>query len=557
MTNTFGTPYTTFAFIANDGEVDSDEAMESISIVGQPYVATLAPSIFLPTSAQLNGLAKVSHLASLAWFEWGPDNNFDRATEPMPLPALSEMQQIGAVISNLSPRQRYSFRAVLSNAAATVKGHQRVFTTSGKLVAWGYTNLPTSATNCVAVASGREHGLALRNDGKVFAWGAGFYGQTTIRPALELVTGIAAGEYNSFAIDLDGIGEGWGYNTSRQNDVPFSLQPAIGIAAGLNHSVGLRNDGKVLAWGAQTNVPTGVEGIVAVACGRSHSVALRIDGSLVAWGNNVLGQTNAPEHLRDFVAIASGGDHNLALRSNGTVMAWGHNGFGQTNVPGGLSNVIAVTCGARSSYALRNDGAVVGWGLYNPLLNGLSNIVGIAAGETITIALLAGSPPRIVIQPENHLAIAGSTASFSVSATGAQPFLYQWQREGVNLAGANLPTLSLSNLSRSDAENYRVIVSNVDGNVPSSNAFLRVLVPQQVKLFSMNPVPQFWFSDAVGDGVANAANVQLEVTTNLLLANTLWTTVTNNAVVLSNGLLHFRDIDATNFSRRFYRVIER
>jgi hypothetical protein len=82
--------------------------------------------------------------------------------------------------------------------------------------------------------------------------------------------------------------------------------------------------------------------------------------------------------------------------------------------------------------------------------------------------------PTITQQPQNTTALAGSTASFSVQATGTAPLRYQWTFEGANLSGATNATLTLSNVQPMNAGAYRVLVSNAAGSVNSASAILRV-----------------------------------------------------------------------------------
>ncbi|MCX6902135.1 MAG: immunoglobulin domain-containing protein [Verrucomicrobia bacterium] len=90
--------------------------------------------------------------------------------------------------------------------------------------------------------------------------------------------------------------------------------------------------------------------------------------------------------------------------------------------------------------------------------------------------------PSITVQPTNQYVSAGSVVSFSVTATGAAPLQYQWQKDGTNLAdGANLTgttaaTLSLSNVQTSQMGFYSVSVTNAYGSITSTVAVLR-LVP--------------------------------------------------------------------------------
>jgi alpha-tubulin suppressor-like RCC1 family protein len=79
----------------------------------------------------------------------------------------------------------------------------------------------------VAVAAGYAHGLALRGDGRVFAWGANNLGQLglgttanatspTLVPGLSGVRSISASTWNSVAGKDDGTVWTWGYNNQGQ-----------------------------------------------------------------------------------------------------------------------------------------------------------------------------------------------------------------------------------------------------------------------------------------------------------------------------------------------------
>ena len=87
---------------------------------------------------------------------------------------------------------------------------------------------------------------------------------------------------------------------------------------------------------------------------------------------------------------------------------------------------------------------------------------------------------------------------------------------------------------------------------------LRVLVPQEIQFASKDPggVFHLWFSDALGGGLADPANIQVQAATNLLGTNTIWTLLTNGTAVVTNGVLRFDDPHAGSYTRRFYRVIE-
>jgi uncharacterized repeat protein (TIGR03803 family) len=95
--------------------------------------------------------------------------------------------------------------------------------------------------------------------------------------------------------------------------------------------------------------------------------------------------------------------------------------------------------------------------------------------------LLLPVPAGIAIQPQNITNYVGSTATFSVSVTGSQPFSIHWQRNstnlvnGGNISGATNSILTITSISDGDATTYSVIVTNLGGVATSSNATLTVL----------------------------------------------------------------------------------
>lgn len=89
--------------------------------------------------------------------------------------------------------------------------------------------------------------------------------------------------------------------------------------------------------------------------------------------------------------------------------------------------------------------------------------------------------PVITTQPVAQSVDGGSTVTFTVASIGTPPFSYQWRRDGVplvnggNISGATNATLRITGVQPSQAGTYSVIVRNIAGNTPSSNAVLNVL----------------------------------------------------------------------------------
>ncbi len=260
---------------------------------------------------------------------------------------------------------------------------------------------------------GRDHTLALTEDGNVWALGGNTYGQ---------------------------LGNGtFGGETHEPNLVP-GMSNVIAVLAGGNHSVALKKDGTVWAWGfngsgqigdgTTQHSPTpykveGISNVKAIATGSSHIIALKQDGTVWGWGGNHSGQVGNGEYqdcmspaqvagLQDITSIVAGSFNTSALKKNGSMWSWGFNGKGQLGNGGkersstpvlvaGLDDVHAIAAGDWHVVALKHDGSVWAWGsnhasqlgrtkvsysLSPVQVQGLKNITDITAsvGHTIAIA---------------------------------------------------------------------------------------------------------------------------------------------------------------------------
>jgi hypothetical protein len=89
------------------------------------------------------------------------------------------------------------------------------------------------------------------------------------------------------------------------------------------------------------------------------------------------------------------------------------------------------------------------------------------------------SQPIITNQPQSRTNVAGTTATFSVIATGAPPLSYQWVLNSLvnRLPGATNDTLVVTNVQAGNAGNYRVVITNDSGSVLSASARLTVVFP--------------------------------------------------------------------------------
>lgn len=83
-------------------------------------------------------------------------------------------------------------------------------------------------------------------------------------------------------------------------------------------------------------------------------------------------------------------------------------------------------------------------------------------------------PPAITQGPQSMTRTAGESATFSVTAIGAAPLSFQWQRDQVSIPGATAASLTISSVLQSDAGSYRCVVTNRYGSATSAAATLTV-----------------------------------------------------------------------------------
>jgi alpha-tubulin suppressor-like RCC1 family protein len=319
---------------------------------GQLGNGTTEGTFLLPVAA--SGLSEVTAVAAGEWHSlallsngtveaWGEneagelgDGTTTNKDVPVQVPGLSEVTAIAA-------GEKDSF-ALLKN---------------GTVMAWGYNGYRLGIglggpENCpgpgscsrkpvlisglhevTAIATGRDHSLALLKNGTLMAWGRGQYG----------MLGDGSTEPSAVPVAVNGLSE------------------AVGVAAGTDHSLAVLKNGKVMAWGGNyygtlgTGTSTGPEecsgSLGATACSKTP---VEVSG------------------ITEAAAVAAGSFHSLALLKGGTVKAWGYNHSGQL---GNGSSTGPETCSFGESCATK---AVA--------VSGLSGVTGIAGGYEHSLARL-------------------------------------------------------------------------------------------------------------------------------------------------------------------------
>lgn len=118
-------------------------------------------------------------------------------------------------------------------------------------------------------------------------------------------------------------------------------------------------------------------------------------------------------------------------------------------------------------------------------------------------------PPGINTQPTNQTVTAGQVATFTVAANGTAPLAYQWQKNGVSIAGATSSNYTTPATTTADnGSTFDVVVSNAAGNVTSGTASLTV---------NSSPSPAIQLSSTTinfSNDIVNSSTSQALVITN-------------------------------------------
>lgn len=178
------------------------------------------------------------------------------------------------------------------------------------------------------------------------------------------------------------------------------------------------------------------------------------------------------------------------------------------------------------------------------------------AVTSVLARLVVLRPPSITAQPSNVVADIGATATFTVTATGTAPLLYQWYFDNMPLAHRTNASLMLTTVQPTNSGGYKVVVSNAAGAVTSEVAVLRVgptphgfdriqaLADRTISVALAGTVPAMfaWYYDLY----------PLDVSTNLADWHRVATLLATNS---SAEAPTWSEREASRFDQRFYRTV--
>ena len=269
----------------------------------------------------------------------------------------------------------------------------------------------TDAARLVSISAGSAHFCALDEQGTVYCWGDGTWGQlgnssrtSSIGRAgrvssFQQFRQVVAGSTHTCALTTGGYAYCWGSDASgvmgdatvreRCDGLPCSTVPmpvAMGmrfdsLTAGFEHTCGL-SGGRAYCWGRADAGQLGRAGRMqicdGVACSRSpvasldsarfsslsargmHTCGIASD-AIVCWGDNEFGQLNESGELKTSALpvrvfanekatqLSAGGTYSCAVLETGDVLCWGANAFGRLGVADARSAVgrVAAPAGSR------------------------------------------------------------------------------------------------------------------------------------------------------------------------------------------------------------------
>ncbi|MGA2052004.1 MAG: immunoglobulin domain-containing protein, partial [Opitutales bacterium] len=281
------------------------------------------------------------------------------------------------------------------------------------------------------------------------------------------------GGFFSQANSINDAGQSTGWSFTGNTDVDgygiyhavlYSAQDTIidlGVLAGQESSIGLgiNAEGVVVGFSYIASSP------INVAC------VWPVSGPAQGLGVLPGGSTSEALEINDYNQIIGYSD----VGTNGSGNPIYHPFIYSDGVMYDLSDLTVNASGWSSLFAtaINDAGQICGYGVNS-------------SGQTHAFLLTAVTQPNVVTPPGNQTVIAGASANFTVSSSGAPAPTLQWQVStdggktwsnvsGGNFSGATSATLTISNTTLAmSGDEFRAVATNAGGSVSSQPAVLVV-----------------------------------------------------------------------------------
>ena len=168
--------------------------------------------------------------------------------------------------------------------------------------------------------------------------------------------------------------------------------------------------------------------------------------------------------------------------------------------------------------------------------------------RTFTVTVAPGSSQYLIINPlTNQLAVAGQMVTFATVTNRGGTVTYQWKFNGVNLAAATNPALTLSHVTTNQAGIYSVtatVTSLSGGRSLTCQAATLTVFPTA----AANLAPASHVAGQYAFVVAGATGLKFVIQASTNLVN--WVPLQTNTAPFT-----FVDTNAGSFRQRFYRSV--
>ena len=232
-----------------------------------------------------------------------------------------------------------------------------------------------------------------------------------------------------------------------------------------------------IVWPAPTPInfgtPLGAAQLDATASVPGSFVYSPAAGAVLSSGSQTLSVTFTPTDTADYNSATA--SVALAVNKSATTIAWPTPAPINFGTPLGAAQLDATA-------------SVPGTFVYSPaagtVLSSASQTLSVTFTPTDTedynsatasVTLAVNEPLTIITQPQDQSVAPGQPATFTVTATGATPIGYQWQRHSVSIPGATSSSYTTPpTTAGDDAADFNVVVFNADESITSKPASLVV-----------------------------------------------------------------------------------
>ncbi len=363
------------------------------------------------------------------------------------------------------------------------------------------TTQPVPASACIG--SPASFTVAATGTGLTYQWRKGGTNITAATAATYSILAVAAGDAANYDVVITGT---CGTVTSNAVALTVNTPPAVTtqpantqactgspasfsvVATGTGLNYQWRKGGTNItgATSATYTIPAVVAGdagnydvVITGTCGTLTSAS----ASLTV--NTAPAITTQPANTQ--ACVGNPASFSIVATGTGLAYQWRKGGTNITGANAATYTIGSVTAGDAASY----DVVITG-------------TCGTLASATATLTV--NTPPVITVQPVAQNPCEGTTAVFSVTATGTG-LSYQWRRNGLNISGANNSTLMLTGITPLNAGNYDVIINGTCGSVTSNVAALTVAFNPVITVQPVDQPPVCEGSDVSFSVTATGTNL--------------------------------------------------